>query len=96
MRAQSRFPRFGLSGISSLLSFLLGGFFAYAFYVRYWQWRDCIAAAESSCAEPGAANATQAGCFWALPALFFLATGLVLAVGRYVTAKRRFDRETPS
>ena len=54
--------------------FALSGFFTWAFYVRYWRWRDCIAAAKSSCYNPdGTEQAyTAGGMFWSIPAVVFL------------------------
>jgi hypothetical protein len=54
----------------------LASFFTWAFYVRYWEWRECIAAAASSCVTPADDNLTTGGAFWAVPAaLFWLAAG---------------------
>lgn len=66
----------------------LGVFFWYAFDVRYWEWRDCISRVETSCTEPGAWNATEAGQFWAIPALIFS----LLAVKAAVIAVLRMVR----
>ena len=77
--------------LAALASTLLGLFFAYAFYIRYWRWRDCIAAAESSCTEPGAWNATTGGALWSVPALFFFAAALVLCAVR-VWSRRRSSK----
>ena len=46
-------------------------FFGYAFYERYWHWRDCIAEALSSCVTPDGGNLTEGGAMWSVPAAFF-------------------------
>jgi hypothetical protein len=48
------------------------------FYVRYWQWRDCIAEALSSCITPDGANVIAGGQLWAAPALLFALAALRL------------------
>jgi hypothetical protein len=45
--------------------------FAWVFHVRYWAWRDCIAAAASSCVTDDGDNLTSGGAFWAIPAIGF-------------------------
>ena len=72
----------------AVVSLSLAAFFAWAFYIRYWEWRDCIAQALSSCAEPEAGNPTTAGVFWAVPAVLFALLGV-----RFVYLWRR--RRTP-
>ena len=67
----------------------LAVFFAVAFYVRYWKWRECIAVVASSCTEPGAGNATDGGRIWGVFAVAFLAWGILLAVR--LRAKLRND-----
>ena len=61
----------GLSIISGALSTL----FTYAFYWRYWRYRDCIEQAVSSCyvTESGeyTGNASVGGMIWAIPAVLF-------------------------
>ena len=54
------------------LHLALAGFFAWAFYVRYWRWRECIDEASSSCVTPDGDNLTAGGAFWLLPACIFL------------------------
>jgi len=49
---------------AALVCFALAAFFSWAFYVRYWMWRDCIAQTLSSCAVEGAGNATDGGRVW--------------------------------
>lgn len=56
---------------------LLTLFFAWLFYVRYWKYRDCIAAAESSCVLPDGDNLTGGGMAWGLFAVLFGLTTLV-------------------
>lgn len=41
-------------------------FFAWLWYERYWKWRDCINAAESSCVLPDGDNLTGGGMAWGL------------------------------
>jgi cell division protein FtsX len=67
---------------------VLAAFFWYAFYIRYWEWRDCISQVETSCTEPGAWNATAAGQLWAIPAILFS----VLAIKAAVVSVRRIAR----
>jgi hypothetical protein len=62
-----------LSGICSLLVLL----FAWLFYIRYWRYRDCIEAAQSSCVLPDGDNLTGGGFVWGLFAILFAIAGLV-------------------
>jgi hypothetical protein len=66
--------------LGAAVCFALSTFFAYAFYVRYWKWRDCIAVVESSCTEPGAGNATEGGMIWAGPAVLFFGVAVILCI----------------
>jgi len=77
---------------AALAAFFLvsASFFAFAFYDRYWKWRGCIAQAASSCALPGAWNATAGGAVWGPVALVFLVTGLCL-----LWAVTRSDQRQP-
>ena len=52
-----------------LLSFAF--LFFWLFYIRYWKYRDCIAAAKSSCVTPDGNNLISAGAFWIVPAIIF-------------------------
>jgi hypothetical protein len=61
---------------------ILAAGFGWLFYVRYWKWRDCIAAALSSCVTPEGDNLISGGMIWGLPALLFLAAALRLAFKR--------------
>jgi hypothetical protein len=64
-----------------LISF--AGLFAWLFYVRYWSFRDCIAAAKSSCVTPAGDNLIGGGAFWIVPAIVFaLLAALTLRKGR--------------
>ena len=54
-------------GLFSLLAF----FFGWLFYVRYWKYRDCIDAAESSCVLPDGDNLTNGGVVWGFFAVLF-------------------------
>ncbi len=60
----------------ALICFVLSGFFAWGFYDRYWQWRDCIAQAQFFCQIEGAASADNR--YWAAFGAFFLLLGFVL------------------
>ena len=72
--------KFRQSAIGAAVCFALSSFFAWAFHVRYWKWRDCIEVAESSCAEPGAGNAIEGGMIWAGHAILFFGIGVVLCI----------------
>jgi hypothetical protein len=65
--------------------FALAGLFAWAFYVRYWMWRDCIAQALSSCAAEGAGNATDGGRIWGV----FAVASAMLGAWALWKARRR-------
>jgi hypothetical protein len=54
-------------GIFALLTL----FFAWLYYERYWKWRDCIEAAESSCVLPDGDNLTGGGMIWGVFAILF-------------------------
>ena len=56
---------------------LLALFFAWLYYERYWKWRDCIEAAESSCVLPDGDNLTNGGVVWGLFAVMFALAALV-------------------
>ncbi len=56
-------------------------FFFYLFYVRYWKWRDCIEAANSSCTTPDGDILIGGGAFWIVPAvMFFLPFAVILCL----------------
>lgn len=65
--------RFVFPGLFSLLT----SFFGWLFYVRYWKYRDCIDAAESSCVLPDGDNLTNGGVVWGLAAVVFALMALV-------------------
>ena len=52
-------------------------FFAWLFYIRYWKYRDCIEAAESSCILPDGDSLTSGGFVWGLFAILFAVAVLV-------------------
>lgn len=52
-------------------------FFAWLFYIRYWKYRDCIDAAESSCVLPDGDNLTGGGVVWGLFAVLFALAAIV-------------------
>lgn len=56
---------------------LLGLFFAWLFYIRYWKYRECIEAAQSSCVLPDGDNLTGGGVVWGLFAVLFALTAVV-------------------
>ncbi len=60
----------------SSIYFALSIFFSYAFYIRFWKWRDCIEQAKSSCITPDGDNVTSGGMFWAVFAVLFLVAGI--------------------
>jgi hypothetical protein len=49
----------------------LAAFFGYAFYDRFWAWRDHIAEVETSYVTPEGANVTSGGMIWIVPAFVF-------------------------
>lgn len=55
---------------------------AYLFVTRYWLYRECIAAALSSCITPEGDNLTSGGMIWGGFALLFLAITLLSASGQ--------------
>ena len=68
--------------IRAVLFALTAGFFGYVFYMRYWIWRDCIAASQSSCLTPDGSNVTDGGMVWGVIALGFAAAALITQFGR--------------
>jgi hypothetical protein len=60
-------------GIFSLLAL----FFVWLFYIRYWKYRDCIDAAESSCVLPDGDNLTNGGVVWGFFSVLFALAALV-------------------
>jgi hypothetical protein len=67
--------------------FGIAGFFAYAFYDRFWRWRHEISEVSTSFTTPDGANVTSSGMFWILPAVVFLVLGGI-RVARYVCSGR--------
>lgn len=55
---------------------MLGIAFWFAFYVRYWAWRECIEQAKSSCITTDGDNLIGGGAFWSVPAFFFTLAAL--------------------
>jgi cell division protein FtsX len=68
--------------IKAIVFALAAGLFGYVFYMRYWIWRDCIAASQSSCATPDGSNVTDGGIVWGVIALGFLAAAVIAQFGR--------------
>ena len=62
--------------IRSLFWLALAGGFFWLFVTRYWLYRDCIAAAASSCITPEGSNLIAGGMFWIVPAVVFAALAL--------------------
>lgn len=52
--------------------------FGWLFLDRYWFWRDCIAASQSSCVTPDGANLTAGGAIWSLFSFGFLIASIVV------------------
>lgn len=65
--------RFVFPALFSLLTLLFG----WLFYVRYWKYRDCIDAAESSCVLPDGDNLSNGGAVWGFLAGMFALAALV-------------------
>lgn len=51
---------------------LFASLFFWLFYIRYWKYRDCIAASKSSCVTSEGDNLISAGAFWIIPAIVFV------------------------
>uniref|UniRef100_A0A7C1SX96 Uncharacterized protein n=1 Tax=Agrobacterium albertimagni TaxID=147266 RepID=A0A7C1SX96_9HYPH len=68
--------------IKAIVFALAAGLFGYVFYMRYWIWRDCIAASQSSCVTPDGSNVTDGGMVWGVIALAFLAAAVIAQFGR--------------
>ncbi|MBX9589702.1 MAG: hypothetical protein K2X43_10375 [Hyphomonadaceae bacterium] len=49
------------------------------FYTRYWQWRDCIRDAASSCITPDGQSLTSGGLMWGFLAAVLAAAALRIA-----------------
>jgi hypothetical protein len=63
--------------VVGLLQLGAGLFFLWLFYERYWRWRDCIAAALSSCVTPDGESLTEGGMLWSPFAVAFVAAGAI-------------------
>ena len=68
--------------IKAIVFALAAGLFGYVFYMRYWIWRDCIAASQSSCVTPDGSNVTDGGMVWGVIAIGFLAAAVIAQFGR--------------
>lgn len=51
--------------------------FGWLFFDRYWFWRDCIAASQSSCVTPDGANLTAGGSIWGVFSVVFLMASVI-------------------
>ena len=67
-----------MSYVIMTVSLFCSSFFFYLFYVRYWKWRDCIEAANSSCTTPDGDILIGGGAFWIVPAVVFFLPFIVL------------------
>lgn len=65
--------RLAFPGLFSLLAL----FFAWLFYIRYWKYRECIDAAQSSCVLPDGDNLTSGGVVWGTFATLFAIAAIV-------------------
>ncbi|RBP37640.1 hypothetical protein DES53_11322 [Roseimicrobium gellanilyticum] len=63
------------------------GFFAYAFYDRFWKWRDELSQVSTSFTTPDGANVSSSGMIWILPAGIFAILGF-LRIARYWRVSR--------
>jgi len=59
---------------------VISGFFFYAFYVRFWKYRQCINDAKSSCITDEGENLISGGVYWVIPAVIFLIIALRIIV----------------
>ncbi len=66
--------------IKIAIYFSLSAFFGFAFYVRYWSYRECIQAVKSSCATEGGANLISGGMLWVVPCFIFLVLSIYQSV----------------
>jgi hypothetical protein len=73
----------------AILSLLLAIFFAWLFDVRFWKYRECIAAARSSCITDDGDNLIAGGAFWALPAMVFGLAAIGMLAAFLVTRPRK-------
>ena len=55
---------------------------SYAFYTRFWAYRDCIAEAASSCVNPDGTNLIAGGAIWGVLAVGWLAAAVYQALRR--------------
>jgi hypothetical protein len=76
--------------IFAVIHFGIAGFFAYAFYDRFWRWRPELSQVDTSFITPDGANVTSGGMFWILPAGVFAILG-ILRVVRYDWSRRSPD-----
>ncbi|RKE84121.1 hypothetical protein [Rhizobium sp. AG855] len=68
--------------IKAIVFGLAASLFGYVFYMRYWIWRDCIAAAQSSCVTSDGSNVTEGGMVWGVVAIGLLAASIIAQFGR--------------
>jgi hypothetical protein len=55
---------------------------SYAFYTRFWVYRDCIAEAASSCITPDGTNLIAGGALWGVLAAGWLAAAIYQGLRR--------------
>ena len=53
---------------------------SYAFYTRFWAYRDCIAEAASSCVNPDGTNLIAGGALWGVLAAGWLSAAIYQGV----------------
>lgn len=76
----------------SLAHVCLSAFFGWAFYVRYWKWRECIEQAASSCITPEGDSLIEGGSFWLIPSVLF-AVAAVRRMWRWRAAQQAHARD---
>jgi hypothetical protein len=80
MAALTRQIRRWIAVFAALACMALTGFFMFAFYVRYWIWRDCFNS-EGHCYDPvDGVMLEQSGLVWGGLAVIFLGLSLLFVV----------------
>lgn len=64
------------NALVTLVHLCLSALFGWAFYARYWKWRECIEQAASSCITPEGDSLIEGGAFWLIPSLLFAAAAI--------------------
>ena len=68
--------------IKALMLALPGLLFSWLFYTRYWLWRDCIEAAQSSCITPDGDRISSGAFVWGLLAVPFYMASIIVFLRR--------------